>query len=73
MENLNTEILGRVPVPLVPLEEQIKISTKLSVITQEIAETINQAEKQIQLLQEYRTTLISDAVTGKIDVREEAA
>jgi len=73
MDNLNTEILGRVPVPLVPFQEQVNISEKLQLITKEIAETISQAEKQIQLLQEYRTTLISDAVTGKIDVREEAA
>ena len=28
------------------------------------------AEKQIQFLQEYPTALISEAVTGKIDVRE---
>ena len=30
---------------------------------------ISKAEKQIELLTEYRTALISEAVTGKIDVR----
>jgi type I restriction enzyme, S subunit len=29
-------------------------------------------EKTIDLLKEYRTTLISEVVTGKIDVRDEA-
>jgi type I restriction enzyme S subunit len=28
-------------------------------------------KKQIDLLKEYRTTLISEVVTGKIDVRDE--
>lgn len=33
---------------------------------------IAQAEKEIELIQEYRITLISDAVTGKIDVQDYA-
>jgi len=32
---------------------------------------ISKSEKEITLLQEYRTALISEVVTGKIDVREE--
>jgi len=36
-----------------------------------IDQTINFTEHQIDLLQEYRTALISTVVTGKIDVREE--
>ena len=31
------------------------------------------ARRQIELLQEYRTRLIADVVTGKMDVREAAA
>ena len=31
------------------------------------------AKRQIDLLQEYRTRLIADVVTGKLDVREAAA
>ena len=34
---------------------------------------INQTRRQIALLQEYRTRLIADVVTGKLDVREGAA
>ena len=32
-------------------------------------QTISNIEKQSNLLQEYRTALISNVVTGKIDVR----
>ena len=31
---------------------------------------INQTRRQIDLLREYRTRLIADVVTGKLDVRE---
>ena len=31
------------------------------------------AQRQIELLREYRTRLIADVVTGKLDVREAAA
>ena len=38
-----------------------------------IDEAIARARRQIELLQEYRTRLIADVVTGKLDVREAAA
>ena len=34
---------------------------------------IARARSQIELLEEYRTRLIADVVTGKLDVREAAA
>ena len=34
---------------------------------------MTRANRQIELLQEYRTRLIADVVTGKLDVREAAA
>ena len=47
------------------------ILTKDDAIGRNILEqvAIANVRQQIELLQEYRTTLISDAVTGKIDVR----
>ena len=35
--------------------------------------TITRALRRIELLREYRTRLIADVVTGKLDVRETAA
>jgi type I restriction enzyme S subunit len=34
---------------------------------------ISRLEREIELLREYRTRLVSDVVTGKLDVREAAA
>ena len=34
---------------------------------------ISRARRQTELLREYRTRLIADVVTGKLDVRETAA
>ena len=34
---------------------------------------IDRTEREIDLLREYRTRLIADVVTGKLDVREAAA
>ena len=38
-----------------------------------IDNAIARARRQIELVQEYRTRLIADVVTGKLDVREAAA
>lgn len=48
-------------------QEQIVQWIKRTIAKIDLA--IAQVEKEIELIQEYRTTLISDAVTGKIDVR----
>ena len=41
--------------------------------TANIDAAISRARRQIELLREYRTRLIADVVTGKLDVRETAA
>jgi type I restriction enzyme S subunit len=53
-----------------PRVEQNQIVNWLNTTTTKIDLAITKTEKEIELIQEYRTTLISDAVTGKIDVRE---
>ncbi|MBC6431568.1 restriction endonuclease subunit S [Nostoc sp. HG1] len=56
-----------------PKIEQYHIVNSLNTTTEKINLAIAKTEKEIELIQEYRTTLISDAVTGKIDVRETSA
>ncbi len=56
-------------VPEPPQPEQQAIAYFLSKETSRIDELIVKIEKSIEKLQEYRTALISAAVTGKIDVR----
>lgn len=50
-------------------EDQKKIVSYIYSKTQSIDRIISRCEKEISLLQEYKNRLISDAVTGKIDVR----
>jgi type I restriction enzyme S subunit len=52
------------------LKEQKEIVEYIRIKCREVKQAIAQAEKEIELIQEYRTTLISDAVTGKIDIRD---
>ena len=53
--------------------EQSLMVDHLDRATSEIDTAISRANRQIELLQEYRTRLIADVVTGKLDVREAAA
>ena len=68
-DGLNLELLGSIQCPLIPIEEQISIASFLDNETAKIDMLVNEANNAITLLKERRTALISDAVTGKIDVR----
>ena len=56
-------------VPFPPLQEQKQISSFLDAETSKIDALIEKANQSIALLKERRSSLISAAVTGKIDVR----
>jgi type I restriction enzyme S subunit len=58
--------------PSPPLEEQKQIAAFLDQETSKIDELVIKANQSIALLKERRSSLISAAVTGKIDVREAA-
>jgi len=61
----------RFPVPLPSTDEQEAISDFLDERIGKLRRLITTIENSIDQLREYRTALISAAVTGKIDVREE--
>jgi type I restriction enzyme S subunit len=54
-----------------PIKEQKEISNHILTRTQEIDTIISKAQQEIELLKEYKTALINEVVTGKVDVREE--
>ena len=56
-----------------PFEEQEAIVEYLGKATAEAESLISRARRQIELMQEYRTRLIADVVTGKLDAREAVA
>ena len=55
--------------PLPPIAEQKAISEYVKSKNDSIKQLISRIQKEIDLIQEYRTRLISDVVTGQIDVR----
>jgi type I restriction enzyme S subunit len=73
VDSLRLPMLKNFPVPLPPLKEQATIVEYLDQAIRDIDTAITRANREIELLTEYRTRLIADVVTGKIDVREAAA
>jgi len=71
--NLYWPHLRRVAVLVPPAVEQAAIARYLDDATASLERAIASARREIDLLREYRTRLIADVVTGKLDVREAAA
>ena len=68
--------LGQVtalPLLWCPIEEQKAIVVHIDTESAPLENIIKRTEREIDLLREYRTRLIADVVTGKLDVREAAA
>lgn len=63
--------LREVIIPVPPLKEQTTIVHYIQTETQRIDTAISKVEQEIELMQEYRTALISEVVTGKVDVRNQ--
>lgn len=61
---------AKVYLPGVPLDEQKRIADYLDKKTPIIDETIERLRKEIDLLEELRTKIIADVVTGQMDVRD---
>lgn len=71
--NLNTDTVGSIVAGIPSLDEQRTIADFLDRETATIDGMVAKVETAIERLQEYRTALITAAVTGKIDVRGAAA
>lgn len=69
--SLSQGLLKKLPVLLPSPEEQREIATFLDSKINGINAIITKTQQEIDLLKEYKTALISEVVTGKIDVREE--
>lgn len=69
--NISPLDIGEIKLILPSVEEQKQIVSKLDEETKKISEVISKIKENINLLEEYKTSLIHNVVTGKIDVREE--
>jgi len=63
------EGFGAIVLPLPPIEEQHRIVRTIKDQHAETAPVRSRVQREISLLQEFRTRLIADAVTGQVDVR----
>jgi type I restriction enzyme S subunit len=67
--NLNPTRYRQMLIPVPPPFEQKLIVDHLLQTSNNIDQTIARAHREIELIQEYRTRLIGDVVTGRVDVR----
>lgn len=69
IQNFSATRYKNLPMPLPPLAEQKTIVLYLDQETAKIDKATTLAQQEADLLREYRPRLISDVVTGKVDVR----
>ena len=65
--------MREIPFLVPPLPEQRAIAEYLDKATADLDVAMARARRQVELVEEYRTRLIADVVTGKLDVRDAAA
>ena len=70
-QNINYSVLGNSFIPIPPIEEQNAIVEYIESKTNKIDTMIDSLKAEIDRLTEYKQRLISDVVTGQIDVRGE--
>jgi type I restriction enzyme S subunit len=70
---INLQSTGSRSIAIPALAEQEEIVGVIWDTTRTVREGIKRAESEVDLLREYRTRLIADVATGKVDVREAAA
>lgn len=66
--NLNASLVGKFVFPIPPINEQKSISQYLDKKTECFDQLIAKVEKSIGIMQEFKASLISNVVTGKIKV-----
>lgn len=67
---LPSDAFSRFEIPLPPYSEQVAIAEKIDAVEAMTNKRIAALDHEIELLKELRTRLISDVVTGQIDVRD---
>ena len=70
IQNIGADKYSVLPISVPPVDEQRMAIEVIKKKSNRIDLSISQAGKEITLIKEYQQSLISEAVTGKIDVRE---
>ncbi len=69
LASTNSTTLRAFPIVLPPLAEQQAILNEITTQSRRLDTATDRARREIELLREYRTRLIADVVTGKVDLR----
>ena len=72
-QNINYAVLGNNFIPIPPIEEQNTIVEYIEAKTNSIDKMIDALKAEIDRLTEYKQRLISDVVTGQLNVQDEIA
>lgn len=67
--NISMDDIPKVKLPIPNMETQFSIIEEISKLKKDVNAQVNILENQINLMHEFKTRLISDVVTGKLDVR----
>lgn len=70
--NLSQEIIADLKIPLPSMNEQIEIVNRINSISEPIERLTKKLNKSLDCLMEYRSSLISAAVTGQLAIEEAA-
>lgn len=67
---LNQELIQNARIIFPPLEEQKAIAEYLDMQIEKIDLTISKIKSQIKLMKEYKTTLISETTSGRVEIEK---
>jgi len=70
LRRITLQTIGKLNMILPPMNEQKEIVVYLDKKLKPVTDVINKVKQEINLIKEYRQSLIYEAVTGKIDLRE---
>jgi|CXWL01.1.fsa_nt_gi type I restriction enzyme S subunit len=73
VDSLRLPLLQNFPTLVPPSDEQLAIVRAVATETAGLDTVMSRVAREIELLREYRTRLVADVVTGKLDVRAAAA
>jgi type I restriction enzyme, S subunit len=69
-QRISQDFVANFDLPVPPINEQQEILAFIASETSKFRAAIERANREIDLILEYRTRLIADVVTGRVDVRE---
>src|SRR5699024_10040946 len=73
LASTNSTTVGELPICVPPLEDQLWLLKTIAEEEASVIAAMEEAQREIALLQEFRTRLVADVVTGQVDVRAIAA